>query len=60
MSRTIEAIMRHMAPPTKDESAQSENTNRALPLSEARRAHEVNQSGHTREKIVLRVKNQTS
>jgi len=30
---------------------------RILPLSEARRAHELNQSGHTHGKIVLRVKN---
>ena len=30
---------------------------RILPLSEARRAHELSQSGHTRGKIVLRVKN---
>src|SRR3954454_16584914 len=30
---------------------------RILPLSEARRAHEVSQSGHTRGKITLRVKN---
>jgi NADPH:quinone reductase-like Zn-dependent oxidoreductase len=30
---------------------------RILPLSETRRAHEVSQSGHTRGKIVLRVKN---
>ena len=29
---------------------------RILPLSEARRAHELSQSGHTRGKIVLRVK----
>ena len=33
---------------------------RILPLSEARRAHELSQSGHVRGKIVLRVKNQTS
>jgi NADPH:quinone reductase-like Zn-dependent oxidoreductase len=32
-------------------------TDRILPLSEARRAHELSQSGHTRGKIVLRVKN---
>jgi len=30
---------------------------RILPLSEVRRAHELSQSGHTRGKIVLRVKN---
>ncbi len=30
---------------------------RILPLSEARRAHELSQSGHTRGKIALRVKN---
>ena len=30
---------------------------RILPLSEARRAHELSQSGHTRGKIVLRVSN---
>src|SRR5205823_9371516 len=30
---------------------------RILPLSEARRAHELSQSGHTRGKIVLRVRN---
>ena len=30
---------------------------RILPLSEARRAHELSQSGHTRGRIVLRVKN---
>jgi NADPH:quinone reductase-like Zn-dependent oxidoreductase len=30
---------------------------RVLPLSEARRAHELSQSGHVRGKIVLRVKN---
>jgi NADPH:quinone reductase-like Zn-dependent oxidoreductase len=30
---------------------------RILPLSEARRAHELRQSGHTRGKIVLRVSN---
>jgi len=30
---------------------------RILPLSEARRAHELSQSGHTRGKIVLRIKN---
>ena len=29
---------------------------RVLPLSEARRAHELSQSGHVRGKIVLRVK----
>lgn len=33
---------------------------RILPLSEARRAHELSQSGHTHGKIVLRVKGQTS
>ncbi len=33
---------------------------RILPLSEVRRAHELSQSGHTRGKIVLRVKDQTS
>jgi NADPH:quinone reductase-like Zn-dependent oxidoreductase len=33
---------------------------RILPLSEARRAHELSQTGHVRGKIVLRVKNQTS
>jgi NADPH:quinone reductase-like Zn-dependent oxidoreductase len=33
---------------------------RILPLSEARRAHELSQSSHTRGKIVLRVKDQTS
>jgi NADPH:quinone reductase-like Zn-dependent oxidoreductase len=33
---------------------------RILPLSEARRAHELSQSGHVRGKIVLRVKDQTS
>jgi NADPH:quinone reductase-like Zn-dependent oxidoreductase len=31
-----------------------------LPLSEARRAHELSQTGHTHGKIVLRVKDQTS
>src|SRR5207247_10089095 len=31
--------------------------NRILPLSEVRRAHELNQSGHTHGKIALRVKN---
>ena len=31
--------------------------NRILPLSEARRAHELSQSGHTRGKIALRVSN---
>jgi len=31
--------------------------NRILPLSEARRAHELSQSGHTHGKIALRVKN---
>jgi NADPH:quinone reductase-like Zn-dependent oxidoreductase len=31
--------------------------NRILPLSEARRAHELSQSGHSRGKMVLRVKN---
>ena len=31
--------------------------NRILPLSEARRAHELSQSGHTQGKIALRVKN---
>jgi NADPH:quinone reductase-like Zn-dependent oxidoreductase len=31
--------------------------NRILPLSEARRAHELSQSGHTHGKIVLRVVN---
>jgi len=30
--------------------------NRILPLSEARRAHELSQTGHTYGKIVLRVK----
>jgi NADPH:quinone reductase-like Zn-dependent oxidoreductase len=30
---------------------------RILPLSEARRAHELSQSGHTHGKIALRVKN---
>src|SRR6266480_4808444 len=30
--------------------------NRILPLSEARRAHELSQNGHARGKIVLRVK----
>jgi NADPH:quinone reductase-like Zn-dependent oxidoreductase len=30
---------------------------RILPLSEARRAHELSQSGHTRGKIVLRISN---
>jgi NADPH:quinone reductase-like Zn-dependent oxidoreductase len=30
---------------------------RILPLSEARRAHELSQSGHTHGKIVLRVSN---
>ena len=29
---------------------------RILPISEVRRAHELSQSGHTRGKIVLRVK----
>jgi NADPH:quinone reductase-like Zn-dependent oxidoreductase len=33
---------------------------RILPLSEARRAHELSQTGHTHGKIVLRVKDQTS
>jgi len=33
---------------------------RILPLSEARRAHELSQTGHVRGKIVLRVKDQTS
>jgi NADPH:quinone reductase-like Zn-dependent oxidoreductase len=33
---------------------------RILPLTEARRAHELSQSGHVRGKIVLRVKDQTS
>jgi len=33
---------------------------RILPLCEARRAHELSQSGHVRGKIVLRVKDQTS
>jgi NADPH:quinone reductase-like Zn-dependent oxidoreductase len=33
---------------------------RILPLSEVRRAHELSHSGHTRGKIVLRVKDQTS
>ena len=33
--------------------------NRILPLSEARRAHELSQSGHTHGKIVLRVFDQT-
>src|SRR4029077_12224346 len=33
---------------------------RILPLSEARRAHELSQAGHTHGKIVLRVKDQTS
>ena len=33
---------------------------RTLPLSEARRAHELSQTGHTHGKIVLRVKDQTS
>jgi NADPH:quinone reductase-like Zn-dependent oxidoreductase len=33
---------------------------RVLPLSEARRAHELSQTGHVRGKIVLRVKDQTS
>lgn len=32
---------------------------RILPLSEARRAHQLSQSGHTQGKIVLRVKDQT-
>ena len=31
--------------------------NRILPLSEARRAHELSQSGHTHGKIALRVSN---
>lgn len=31
--------------------------NRVLPLSEARRAHELSQSGHTHGKIAMRVKN---
>jgi NADPH:quinone reductase-like Zn-dependent oxidoreductase len=31
--------------------------NRILPLSEARRTHELSQSGHTHGKIVLRVWN---
>jgi hypothetical protein len=31
---------------------------RILPLSEARRAHELSQSGHTHGKIALRVKNE--
>ena len=31
--------------------------NRILPLSEARRAHELSQSGHIHGKIVLRVRN---
>jgi len=30
---------------------------RILPLPEARRAHELSQSGHTRGKIVLRISN---
>jgi NADPH:quinone reductase-like Zn-dependent oxidoreductase len=34
--------------------------NRILPLSEARRAHELSKSGHTRGKIVLRVKEEKS
>src|SRR4029077_13546096 len=33
---------------------------RILPLSEVRHAHELSQSGHTRGKIVLRVKEYTS
>jgi len=33
---------------------------RILPLSEVRRAHELSQSGHTRGKIVLRVKEEKS
>ena len=33
---------------------------RILPLSEARRAHQLSQTGHTHGKIVLRVKDQTS
>src|SRR5207245_1168211 len=31
--------------------------NRIIPLSEARRAHELSRSGHTRGKIALRVSN---
>jgi NADPH:quinone reductase-like Zn-dependent oxidoreductase len=34
--------------------------NRLLPLSEARRAHELSQTGHTHGKIVLRVKEEKS
>ena len=34
--------------------------NRILPLSEARRAHELSQTGHTHGKIVLRVKEEPS
>jgi NADPH:quinone reductase-like Zn-dependent oxidoreductase len=34
--------------------------NRILPLSEARRAHELSQTGHTHGKIVLRVKEEQS
>jgi NADPH:quinone reductase-like Zn-dependent oxidoreductase len=33
---------------------------RILPLSEVRRAHELSKSGHTRGKIVLRVKEEKS
>ena len=33
---------------------------RILPLSEARRAHQLSQTGHTHGKIVLRAKDQTS
>src|SRR5438105_6997622 len=40
-----------------DSGTRTPETNRILPLSEARRAHELSQSGHTHGKIALRVKN---
>jgi len=41
-----------------DEGKLAPVINRILPLSEARRAHELSQSGHTHGKIVLRISNE--
>jgi NADPH:quinone reductase-like Zn-dependent oxidoreductase len=49
------AQLRHIAK-LIDSSKLGPTIDRILPLSEARRAHELSQSGHVRGKIVLRVK----
>jgi NADPH:quinone reductase-like Zn-dependent oxidoreductase len=66
MSRTIKAVEPHMIPQAKvppvrlaaliDSGNVKVVLDRILPLSEARRAHELSQNGHARGKIVLRVK----